>query len=236
MSQAIYKSRIEKALDTVTKKIDQAASISNRSLSEITIVAVTKSHPVSAILQAIECEIFDLGENRIAELKGKQDAVTDGRIRWHMIGHLQSRKIPKVVGVSYLIHSVDSLKVAKRLSDKAVESGEKEQVLLQINASREATKGGFIVPEMEDDLSLALTLPGLEIKGLMAMAPFTDDTGIVRDTFKTVREFQEGLFKSHELTGNELSMGMSNDFEIAIEEGSTIIRLGTAIFGKPIKD
>ncbi|MFL2544376.1 MAG: YggS family pyridoxal phosphate-dependent enzyme [Longimicrobiales bacterium] len=235
MSQATYKSRVEKALASIIEKIEKAAVRSGRNLRDITIVAVTKSHPVTAIIEAIDCEVFDLGENRVAELKMKQSEVTDDRVRWHMIGHLQGRKVAGVLGATHLIHSVDSLKLAKKLSSKAVESGKKEQVLLQINASRESTKGGFIFPEMEADLYSALALPGLRIRGLMTMAPFTDDTKMLRNTFRTVRELQQDLNKSHRCTGEELSMGMSNDFEIAIEEGSTMVRLGTALFGRPIK-
>ena len=234
MSQAMYRSRLARAMPNVLEKIERAAEQSDRSLEDITLVAVTKSHPVSAILEVLKFEVFDLGENRILELKAKQEAVKNDRIRWHMIGHLQSRKIPSVLGTVDFIHSIDSLKLANKLSAKAVQSGRREQVLLQINASREDTKGGFIVPDMDEDLHGALNLPGLKVAGFMTMAPLTDDVRTLRNTFRTVRELQQDLSNAGESAGQVLSMGMSNDFEIAIEEGSTMIRLGTALFGRPI--
>jgi PLP dependent protein len=213
--------------------ISKVANRSDRNLEDITLIAVTKSHPISAILEILKFEIFDLGENRVPELIAKQESVPDERIRWHMIGHLQSRKVPALLGATQLIHSIDSLKLAKKLSNRAVEAGMREQVLLQINASRESTKGGFIVPDMDEDLYSALKLPGLKVAGLMTMAPFTEDAIVMRNTFKSVRELQQKLIDSGVLAGKVLSMGMSNDFEIAIEEGSTMVRLGTALFGKP---
>jgi pyridoxal phosphate enzyme (YggS family) len=233
MSQVIYRLRIVRAITDILEKIEKAANRSDRNLEDITLIAVTKSHPISAILEILKFEIFDLGENRVPELIAKQESVPDERIRWHMIGHLQSRKVPAVLGSTQLIHSIDSLKLAKRLSNKAVEAGMREQVLLQINASRESTKGGFIVPDMDEDLYSALNLPGLKVAGLMTMAPLTEDGIVMRNTFKSVRELQQKLIDSGLLAGKVLSMGMSNDFEIAIEEGSTMVRLGTALFGKP---
>ncbi|MDE0806913.1 MAG: YggS family pyridoxal phosphate-dependent enzyme [Longimicrobiales bacterium] len=234
MSQVIYRSRIARAITNILEKIEKAANRSDRNLEDITLIAVTKSHPISAILEILKFEIFDLGENRVPELTTKQESVPDERIRWHMIGHLQSRKVPAVLGSTQLIHSIDSLKLAKRLSNKAVEAGMREQVLLQINASRESTKGGFIVPDMDEDLYSALNLPGLKVAGLMTMAPLTEDGIVMRNTFKSVRELQQKLIDSGLLAGKVLSMGMSNDFEIAIEEGSTMVRLGTALFGRPV--
>jgi hypothetical protein len=233
MSQVIYRSRIVRAITDILEKIEKAANRSDRNLEDITLIAVTKSHPISAILEILKFEIFDLGENRVPELIAKQESVPDERIRWHMIGHLQSRKVPALLGATQLIHSIDSLKLAKKLSNKAVEAGMREQVLLQINASRESTKGGFIVPDMDEDLYSALKLPGLKVAGLMTMAPLTEDAIVMRNTFKSVRELQQKLIDSGVLAGKVLSMGMSNDFEIAIEEGSTMVRLGTALFGKP---
>jgi pyridoxal phosphate enzyme (YggS family) len=233
MSQVIYRLRIVRAITDILEKIEKAANRSDRNLEDITLIAVTKSHPISAILEILKFEIFDLGENRVPELIAKQESVPDERIRWHMIGHLQSRKVPALLGATQLIHSIDSLKLAKKLSNRAVEAGMREQVLLQINASRESTKGGFIVPDMDEDLYSALKLPGLKVAGLMTMAPFTEDAIVMRNTFKSVRELQQKLIDSGVLAGKVLSMGMSNDFEIAIEEGSTMVRLGTALFGKP---
>jgi pyridoxal phosphate enzyme (YggS family) len=233
MSQVIYRLRIVRAITDILEKIEKAANRSDRNLEDITLIAVTKSHPISAILEILKFEIFDLGENRVPELIAKQESVPDERIRWHMIGHLQSRKVPALLGATQLIHSIDSLKLAKKLSNRAVEAGMREQVLLQINASRESTKGGFIVPDMDEDLYSALKLPGLKVAGLMTMAPFTEDAIVMRNTFKSVRELQLKLIDSGVLAGKVLSMGMSNDFEIAIEEGSTMVRLGTALFGKP---
>lgn len=227
-----YESRLERSLEEIRGRIIRAAERSGRDPDGVTLVAVTKAHPLEAVHAALAHDLFDLGENRVEQLAEKAAAVGDERVRWHMIGHVQRRKVPRVAGVAELVHSIDSLRLAQRLSDAAEESGERQPVLIQVNTSGEETKGGLPGQGIGDDLRSILALSGLEVRGLMTMAPFTDDETVLRSTFRGLRELDEEFRQLDGYAGEELSMGMTNDFEIAIEEGSTMIRLGTALFGR----
>ena len=152
--------------------------------------------------------------------------------QWHMIGHIQRRKAPRLIGIVDLVHSIDSVRLAERISKAAVEAGEILPVLVQVNTSGEESKAGFQGSDLSDEILGVLALPGLEVRGLMTMAPFTSDEAILRRTFERVRILDEELRAFEGYCGDHLSMGMTNDFEIAIEEGSTMIRIGTALFGK----
>lgn len=227
-----YESRLAQALPALHDRVGAAAERGGRDPDDVTLVAVTKAHPLDAVLAALAQGLFDLGENRVEELEWKTGAVQDERIRWHMIGHVQRRKAPRLVGMADLVHSVDSLRLAERLSRAAVEKGERLSVLVQVNTSGEESKGGFASGRAADEARMILELPGLEARGLMTMAPFTEDERVLRSAFQGVRELDEELRRSTGYAGKELSMGMTNDFEIAIEEGSTMIRIGTALFGR----
>ena len=227
-----YESRLEHSLVEVRDRIARAAARSGRDPDEITLVAVTKAHTLEAVRAALAFGLFDLGENRVEELAEKTLAVGDDRVRWHMIGHVQHRKAPRLVGDADLVHSVDSLRLARRLSNAAEEAGLSQPVLIQVNTSGEETKGGLRAAGVGDELKDILGLPGLEVRGLMTMAPFTEEENVLRSTFRGVRELHEELQQVDAYSGEELSMGMTNDFEIAIEEGSTMIRVGTALFGR----
>ena len=231
MITPVYEARIERSLGAIRERIARAAERSGRDPGEVTLVAVTKGHPLDAVRAALAHGLFDLGENRVEDLAEKAAAVGDTRVRWHMIGHLQSRKAARVVGVAGLVHSVDSLRLARRVSNAAEEAGGRQAVLIQVNTSGEETKSGLQGREIGGDLWEILELPGLQIRGLMTMAPLTDDETVLRGTFRALREINDELRGSDGYTAEELSMGMTNDFEIAIEEGSTMIRLGTALFG-----
>ncbi len=231
MITPVYEARIERSLGAIRERIARAAERSGRDPGEVTLVAVTKAHPLDAVRAALAHGLFDLGENRVEDLAEKAAAVGDTRVRWHMIGHLQSRKAARVVGVAGLVHSVDSLRLARRVSNAAEEAGGRQAVLIQVNTSGEETKSGLQGREIGGDLWEILELPGLQIRGLMTMAPLTDDETVLRGTFRALREINDELRGSDGYTAEELSMGMTNDFEIAIEEGSTMIRLGTALFG-----
>ena len=232
MITRMYHARLARSLREIRRRIHGAAERGGRDPDRVTLVAVTKAHPVEAVRAALAHGLFDLGENRAEELEKRAEAISDGRIRWHMIGHLQRRKARRVVGVATLVHSVDSVRLARRLSNAATDSGETQPVLIQVNTSGEESKGGLRGEEVEGDVRTILSLPGLEVKGLMTMAPLTDDETVLRRTFRRVRELHGRLRVLDEYRGEELSMGMTNDFEIAIEEGSTMVRLGTALFGE----
>ncbi len=232
MITSTYDERITASLPEIRDRISHAAERSGRTLDEITLVAVTKAHPIEAVQAAISHGLLDLGENRTEELEWKRASVKEGRARWHMIGHVQRRKAPRLVGMADLVHSIDSVRLAERLSRAAVEAGVVVPVLAQVNTSGEESKAGFQGGAVKDEVSRVLALPGLEVRGLMTMAPFTDDEAALRRTFEGVRILHEELRASEGYGGDHLSMGMTNDFEIAIEEGSTMIRIGTALFGR----
>jgi pyridoxal phosphate enzyme (YggS family) len=175
------------------------------------------------------------GENRVQELESKReatDAVAHG-LQWHLIGHLQRNKVRQVLPLCDLIHSVDSDRLAQEISDEAVKAGVRKDILIQVNASREETKSGFGVHEAVDAAGRIAALPGVHVRGLMTMAAFTDDEAILRATFRETRAAFDRVAAEVPAAGTDyLSMGMSNDFEIAIEEGATMVRLGTILFGE----
>jgi pyridoxal phosphate enzyme (YggS family) len=232
MITSTYDERVGAALPEIRRRISEAAERSGRGADEITLVAVTKAHPIEAVRAAVSHGLFDLGENRSDELARKSATLEDERVRWHMIGHVQRRQAPGLVGTADLIHSVDSVRLAERLSRVATEMDHTVSVLVQVNTSGEVSKSGFQGAGLKDEVSSVLALPGLEVRGLMTMAPFTSDEGPLRRTFEGVRALHEELRTAEGYCGDHLSMGMTNDFEIAIEEGSTMIRIGTALFGK----
>ena len=234
MITSTYDERVAVSLPEIRDRISNAAGRSGRGSADVTLVAVTKAHPIGAVQAALSHGLFDLGENRTEELEWKRAAVEEGRARWHMIGHVQRRKAPRLVGVADLVHSIDSVRLAERLSNAAVEAGKVVSVLVQVNTSGEESKGGFRGDGLKDEVRRVLDLPGLEIRGLMTMAPLTDDEALLRRTFEGVRMLHEELRAFGGYCGEHLSMGMTNDFEIAIEEGSTMIRIGTALFGKRV--
>src|SRR5438067_9398924 len=194
----------------------------------VTVVAVTKTHGPDAAEAAWEAGLRDVGENRVQEALEKMDAVR-AAVRWHLIGHLQRNKA-KHVSRFDLVHSIDSARLADAVSDVGCRSGRPIDVLLQVNVIGEDTKGGFALGMLQAEGERIQALTGLRVRGLMAMAPLDADEGTLRRIFGSAREAAATLHQSgHEAT--ELSMGMSNDFEIAVEEGATLVRLGTILFG-----
>ena len=215
----------------VKSNIAEAARGVGRDPAEIRLIAVSKTVDARQIAEACDCGQNLFGENRVQEALEKIDLLKRKGIDWHLIGHLQKNKVKQIIGQFDLVHSIDSLRLGQRLSHAAEEAGQKQRVLVQVNTSGEETKGGFAGRVVNDDLRSILSLQGLEVRGLMTMAPFTDDEGVIRSTFRALRELNDDLKGIDGYVGGELSMGMTNDFEIAIEEGSTMIRLGTALFG-----
>jgi len=228
----MYESLLRENLPRVREALAAAARRSGRGAGEITLVAVTKAHPVEALRAALALGLRDLGENRIEELGEKAGILGREAATWHMVGHLQSRKARLAVGSTDLLHSLDTLKLAHRLSAFAVEDGLRVPVLVQVNTSGEEAKSGFPADQALESIHQVLELPGLEVRGLMTMAPFVDDERLLRRTFGGLRRIREEAGRLSGFAGRELSMGMTHDFELAVEEGSTMVRIGTALFGE----
>jgi pyridoxal phosphate enzyme (YggS family) len=216
----------------VRERIERARERAGRS-EPVTLVAVTKTHPPEVVRAAIAAGIGDVGENRVQELEEKVAEVGREAVRWHLIGHLQRNKAAKAVALADLVHSLDSVRLAEALSAQAARLGATVRALAQVNASGEETKGGFEPPELVDALGKIGELPGIRVEGLMTMAPFTDDEAVLRRTFRRTRELLDDAARQvPALAGRQLSMGMSNDYEIAVEEGATLVRVGSVLFGE----
>jgi pyridoxal phosphate enzyme (YggS family) len=233
-------------LEAVRARIAGAAERSGRDPAAVRIVAVTKGHPLDTVRRAAAQGLLDIGENRVQEAFEKQDAWPDAPVRWHLIGHLQSNKARKAVGRFALIHSVDSIHLADELEKTAALRGLVQDVLVQVNVAREPQKTGVAPEEAEALAAHVAARPHLRLCGLMTMAPLTDDERVIRATFRGLKELgarcEGGGASRHDSApagawalgpgGFELSMGMSGDFEIAVEEGATLLRLGTVLFGE----
>lgn len=222
-------------LDEVRAKIARAAERAGRDPSAVQVLPVTKGHPADMIRAVAAAGLQVVGENRVAEAEQKQ-ALLGGSLglRWHMIGHLQRNKAAAAAALFDVIESVDSLRLARRLSAMA-ERLEREdlEILVQVNTSGEGAKSGLIDAQAVDEVAEICSLPGLRVVGLMTMAPFTSDEAWLRSTFGRARElFEECGTRIGGFSRQVLSMGMSNDFELAVEHGSTRVRLGTVLLGK----
>ena len=216
---------VEKNVREVERRIERACKRAGRSSGEVTLVAVTKTTSVPSILAAFDAGIRHFGENRVQEARPKIAELESLKpdITWHMIGHLQSNKAKTACDIFDIIHSVDSLKLARTLSGCC---RKQMPVLVEVNIASEETKCGFALAEVEQAVQQIKGLPNLRVDGLMTIAPWVADAERVRPVFRCLRELGEQLGLSH------LSMGMTDDFEIAIEEGATMVRIGRAIFGE----
>ncbi|MBB64883.1 MAG: YggS family pyridoxal phosphate-dependent enzyme [Waddliaceae bacterium] len=221
-------SEIELRYQRILKEVENAAKNSARDPSEVTVVAVSKRQPLEKIHELYRVGGREFGENRLQEALEKIEHC-DESIHWHLIGSLQRKKVPKVIGRFHLIHSVDSFELAEKISDCSEQKETKTPILLQVNCSREESKHGFLAESFLSEYESLRNLPGIEIRGLMTMAPFIDQEKIVRGCFAELRQLRDKVGKE-ELP--ELSMGMSGDFHWAIAEGATIVRVGTSIFGE----
>jgi len=214
------------------ENIDKVSTSAGISADKIELVAVSKTKPMKMILEAQEAGIIHFGENKVQELKRKMDE-EETSVSWHFIGHLQTNKIKYILEKMKLIHSVDSLKLAEKISQMSMDIGKNTQVLLQVNTSGEESKFGFSREEVWKNLESLTALPNLELKGLMTMAPLTNDIKRISDCFSGLRVLAEKIKQQNILNAEMkyLSMGMSSDYEIAIKEGSNMLRIGTMIFG-----
>lgn len=215
--------------EEVRLRIARSAERAGRAAAGITMIAVSKTMPADVVREAFRLGMRDFGENRVQELLQKSDDLSDLPLRWHMIGHLQTNKVRAVVDRVQAIHSVDSLHLAQRIQE-AIPVDRSIELFLQVNTSGEASKFGVAPGEMSALASSIRELSRLRVLGLMTLGPLTDDEGAIRRSFRTLRELLPEL--RHEFPeASALSMGMSGDFEIAIEEGATHVRVGTALFG-----
>jgi len=195
---------------------------------EVTIVAVTKTHGADAVVAASRLGLCDVGENRVQEALPKMDAAR-APVRWHLIGHLQRNKV-KALPRFHVFHALDSGRLADAVSEVGVRAGQRIDAFVQVNVVGEESKGGFSLSELSSEGERLAALPGLRIRGVMTMAPLDANETTLRTVFRGAREARDVLRAAgHEAT--ELSMGMSNDYEIAVEEGATFVRLGTVLFG-----
>jgi pyridoxal phosphate enzyme (YggS family) len=216
----------------VRERIAAAQARSGREGRPMTIVAVTKTHPPAAAREALAAGITDLAENRVQELEEKVAALEGAAATWHLIGHLQRNKVRRALPLFDLLHSLDSVRLAQAVSEAAAAGERIVRALVQVNVSGEGAKGGFSPVEAVDAVGRMAELPGLELRGMMTMAPFVDDEGILRGTFAAARTLMEDVARQvPSFQPLHLSMGMSSDYEIAVEEGSTLVRLGTVLFG-----
>jgi pyridoxal phosphate enzyme (YggS family) len=246
----------------IHERIAAAARRAGRAPGEITLVGVTKTHPLEVVARAIAAGLRDLGENRVQEAEGKIAGLSAEHhdLTWHLIGHLQTNKAKRAAALFDVVHSVDSLRLAEALDRSAAEQTSRQAdkeitgenllvsrsrclpVLLQVNVSGEASKEGFALAGWEErpalldafyaDVERVLALPQLQVRGLMTIAPWGDDPAAARPTFRSARRLRDELARRFPAAGwSALSMGMTDDFEVAIEEGATIVRVGRAIFG-----
>lgn len=226
---------LAKRLQSVQRRIALSAARVKRRAEDVRLIAVSKTHPPEIISRAVDAGVTDLGENRVQEAEGKIAEVGRERARWHLIGHLQSNKARRAVSLFDLIHSVDSLELAQRLDRLCAEEGRDSlPVLIQVDLAGEETKSGASEKDLEPLVEAVMKSEPLILKGFMVLPPFFDEPEEARPFFRRLRELRD-LYQSRGAFGTErgeLSMGMSHDFEVAIEEGATMVRVGTAIFGE----
>jgi len=222
-------------LSAVRQRIATAALRSNRATDDITLIAISKTHPPETLQAAIETGVSDLGENRVQEAEAKILEVGRKAARWHLVGHLQENKARRAINLFDVIHSLDSVSLARRLDRLCISAGRDElPVLVQINLGGEESKTGIDPGELKPLLDAVAECERLRLIGLMTLPPYFENAEDSRSFFKKLRELRDQFQNEGRFGGSagELSMGMSHDFEIAIEEGATMIRVGTAIFGE----
>jgi PLP dependent protein len=222
---------IAENLERVREQIAQAAAKAGRAGDEIQLVAITKTHDAEKVREAIEAGQILFGESRLQEARAKIPELPSN-LRWHFVGHLQKNKIRHALPLFEMIHSVDSLALAEDINRIAEEEGMHPRVLLEVNVAGEGSKFGFDPEKLRNEMEPLLALPRLSIEGLMTIPPIAEEAEASRKYFVDLRELRDALEKDFDLKLQQLSMGMTNDFAIAVEEGATLVRVGTAIFGE----
>lgn len=232
----LKQSEIQERYKAIKKQIEKACHECQRDPSSVQLLAVSKKHSVEKIQSLVDVGQTLFGENYVQEALSKQNLLRDSSLSWHFIGTLQRNKVKDVVGHFEIIHSVDSMELATKISQKASVQGIQQKILLELNVAQEASKSGFSPKELELQFESLLELPRLTLAGLMLLPPPVDNAELVRPYFKAANKmFQELLTQipdDRKADWNSLSMGTTQDFEVAIQEGATIIRVGTAIFGE----
>lgn len=223
---------IKENYERVKDRVAAAAARAGRDPGEITIIGVTKTHGAGTVVEAIEAGMTDVGENRVQEFLSKVDDV--GRdVRWHLIGHLQTNKVGKAIGRFAMIHSVDSLRLAEKLDQAGKKEGLTTEILIEVNTSGEESKFGLEKEKVIDLAGEISRLGNIKVRGLMTVGPWVDDIAVLSSAFKSLRLLREDVVAAsiEGISMEHLSMGMTDDFETAIAEGSTMVRLGRVIFG-----
>ncbi len=227
-------SSITENLERVREQIASAAANSGRSVDDVELVAITKTHPAEKVREAVEAGQTLFGESRVQEARAKIPELSSN-LRWHFVGHLQKNKVRQVLPLFEMIHSVDSLALARDINRIAEEEGLYPPVLLEVNVAGESSKFGFAPDDLREHMEALLGLPRLSLEGLMCVPPLAVESEDSRKFFVEVRELRDSLEKEFNMKLPQLSMGMTQDFAIGIAEGATLVRVGTAIFGERSK-
>jgi pyridoxal phosphate enzyme (YggS family) len=222
---------IAENLERVREQITQAAAKAGRAVNEIELVAITKTHPAEKVREAVEAGHTVFGESRVQEARAKIPELPSN-LRWHFVGHLQKNKIRHALPLFELFHGVDSLALAQEMNRIAAEDGGRPRVLLEVNVAGEGSKFGFNAETLRAEIGSLLALSRLSIEGLMCIPPLAEEAEASRKFFVQLRELRDSLEKEFDVNFPHLSMGMTQDFSIAVEEGATLVRVGTAIFGE----
>lgn len=219
-------------LKAVEEKIRKACERSGRDRGEVTLIAVSKTKPVEMMEEAIESGIRVFGENKVQEIL-KKEVLLPEDVQWHLIGHLQRNKVRQIAGKVAMIHSVDSLRLAEQIQKEYEKLGQTAQILIEVNVAREESKFGLMPEETEETIRKIAEMPNIQVCGLMTIAPFVEDPEENRIHFRNLRKLLVDINAKNidNISMNELSMGMTGDYEVAIEEGATFVRVGTGIFG-----
>lgn len=231
--QGVVGSMIQENIAYVEKNIKEACEKSNRDIEAVTLIAVSKTKPISMLQEAYEYGCRDFGENKVQELVEKYEVMPKD-IKWHMIGHLQTNKVKYIVDKVALIHSVDSIKLAKEISKEAVKHNITVSILIEVNVAAEESKFGTTTEEAIRLVTEVSKLPGISIKGLMTIAPYVENDEQNRQYFVKLKQLSVDINIKNidNVNMNVLSMGMTGDYKVAVEEGATLVRVGTGIFGE----
>lgn len=226
---------IKENLQIVRKNIEKACAKSNRNVKDVKLICVSKTKPVDMIYEAIACNEKIFGENKVQELSQKYDIVNDP-VEWHLIGHLQRNKVKQIVGKVKLIHSVDSIRLAQQIQTEFEKANKIAEILLEVNVAKEETKFGFMPEEVEAAVLEISKYKNIKIKGLMTIAPYVENAEDNRVHFAALNKILVDIRNKNidNVSMCELSMGMTGDYEVAIEEGATYVRVGTGIFGSRV--